>query len=237
MSHPERGEPNDVLAPDFADFIAALNAHDVEYVVVGGYALAIYGVIRTTGDLDIFHRRTTKNVRKLMAAMREFGAPEQCIDELALMDPTVMTYFGQVPLRIDLLNRISGVTFDEAWANVFEVSTGPERMRVIGLDELIANKRASRRPKDRQDARQLVKANPPTAQPGVSQPRAPVASAPRRKTGPASAGEQRGASAGKSGKDGAKASRTSKGAKASRTTMTGAKRPTKRPTPRPGRGS
>lgn len=165
-----------MLAPHFADFIAALNGHGVEYVLVGGYALAVYGVIRATGDLDIFHRRTTENVRKLMAAMREFGAPEKCIDEAALMDPDAMTYFGQEPFRIDLLNSISGVTFDEVWANVFEITTDGERIRVIGRDELVANKRASGRKKDKQDVKQLTKsAVPPT-------PRGLSATADQRKT-------------------------------------------------------
>ncbi len=215
MSRPGRVEPNDALAPDFADFIAALNAHDVEYVLVGGYALAVYGVIRATGDLDIFHRRTTGNVRKLMAAMRDFGAPEECINEVALMDPAAMTYFGQEPLRIDLLNNIAGVTFDAAWANVFEVTTGGERIRVIGLDELIANKRASNRPKDKQDVKQLTKSAGPSAQQGAS-----VAPGPRKKTGPAPAGKSRGTSAKKSGRSaGAKATKGTKGTKA------GAKRP------------
>lgn len=211
MSRPGRVEPTDGLAPDFADFITALNAHDVEYVLVGGYALAVYGVIRATGDLDIFHRRTTENVGKLMAAMRDFGAPEECIDEVALMDPAEMTYFGQEPFRIDLLNNISGVTFDAVWANVFEVTTGGERLRVIGLDELIANKRASNRPKDKQDVKQLTKAAAPSAQQGAS-----VARGSRKEAGPASAGKSRGASAGKPGRSAAKGA---KGAKA------GAKRP------------
>lgn len=166
MSRPGNVESNDALAPDFADFIAALNAHGVEYVLVGGYAVAVYGVIRATGDLDIFHRRTTENVRKLMAAMREFGAPEECIDEVALMDPDAMTYFGQEPFRIDLLNSISGVTFDEVWAKVFEITIDGERIRVIGRDELLANKRATGRAKDKQDVKQLNKlAAPPKSRP------------------------------------------------------------------------
>lgn len=161
MSRPGDVEPNDALAPHFADFIAALNAQEVDYVLVGGYAVAVYGVIRATGDLDIFHRRTTENVRKLMAAMREFGAPKNCINEVALMDPDAMTYFGQEPFRIDLLNSISGVTFDEVWENVLEITADGERIRVIGRDDLIANKRASGRPKDKQDVKQLTELTVP----------------------------------------------------------------------------
>ncbi|CAN5178475.1 hypothetical protein BH09GEM1_BH09GEM1_40850 [soil metagenome] len=176
MSRPGNVESNASLAPHFADFIAALNAHGVEFVLVGGYAVAVYGVIRATGDLDIFHRRTTENVRKLMAAMREFGAPEKCIDEAALMDPDVMIYFGQEPFRIDLLNSISGVTFDDVWAKVFEITTDGERIRVIGRDDLLANKRASGRKKDKQDVKQLTKLALPV------EPRGSKATSDQRKT-------------------------------------------------------
>ena len=190
MSRPGDVEPNDALAPHFADFIAALNAHGVEYVLVGGYAVAVYGVIRATGDLDIFHRRTTENVRKLMAAMREFGAPKNCIDEVALMDPDAMTYFGQEPFRIDLLNSISGMTFDEVWANVFEITADGERIPVIGRDDLIANKRANGRPKDKQDVKQLTKSAVPRKPRGL---RAPPGQ--RKTKGPVHAAKPRGKSA------------------------------------------
>jgi len=75
MSKRSGGEDNSALSPDFLDFIACLNEGDVDFVLVGGYALAFHGVIRATGDIDFVYRRTKKNVRRLCATMEDFGAP------------------------------------------------------------------------------------------------------------------------------------------------------------------
>jgi predicted nucleotidyltransferase len=148
-------EDNDALSPDFLDFIAALNERSVDFVLVGGYALGVHGVIRATGDIDFLYRRTRATVRRLCAAMEDFGAPLDVIDEQALMTPEIITQFGQPPFRIDLLNAIDGVSFEEVWAGATMVTIQGQPMRVIGLAELRVNKTATGRTKDAEDVRRL----------------------------------------------------------------------------------
>lgn len=148
---------NDVLSPDFLDFIICLNEQAVDFVLVGGYALAVHGVIRATGDIDFLYRRTKAMVRRLCAAMEDFGAPSEVIDEDALMTPEIVTQFGQPPYRIDLLNAIDGVGFEKVWDGARTVTVQGQTMRVIGLNELRANKGATGRLKDAEDLRRLKK--------------------------------------------------------------------------------
>ncbi len=149
------GERNDALSPDFVDFIACLDEQQVGFVLVGAYALGVHGVVRATGDLDVLYRRSRANVQRLLAAMQEFGAPAEIIDEEALLTQDIVTQFGQPPYRIDLLNAIDGVTFAEVWKGAVAVAIGQHQVRVIGLHELKKNKRASGRKKDKDDLRRL----------------------------------------------------------------------------------
>ena len=149
------GEGNDALSPDFLDFIACLDDQGVDFVLVGAYALGVHGVVRATGDLDILYRRSRANVRRLLAAMQEFGAPSEVIDEAALLTPDIVTQFGEPPFRIDLLNAIDGVTFAEVWRGAVAVAIAQHQVPVIGLDALKKNKRATGRKKDRDDLQQL----------------------------------------------------------------------------------
>lgn len=152
-------EPRGALSPDFLDFIVTLIENKVDVVLVGGYALAVHGVIRATGDIDFLYRCTPANVSRLCAALREFGAPENIIDEQALLQPDIVTQFGQPPHRIDLLNAIDGVTFEEVWKGAERTDIDGNRVRVIGHRELERNKAATGRKKDLSDIRAL-KARP-----------------------------------------------------------------------------
>lgn len=143
------------LPADFADFIACLNTHTVEYLLVGGYAVGVHGHVRATVDIDFFYRRTPENVSRLLAALNDFGAPPVVLDRAHLEAPDTITAFGEPPTRIDLLSGISGVTFDEATADRLMVRVDDKVLPVIGLAALLANKRASGRPKDRHDVEQL----------------------------------------------------------------------------------
>ena len=144
------------LSPDFHDFIFLLNEHKVECVLVGGYALGVHGVIRATGDIDFLYRRTRMNVKRLIGAMGQFGAPANVIDEEALMKAGTVTQFGKPPQRIDLLSEIDGVTFPEVWRGAVTARVGGQEISVIGLKELRANKGATGRRKDEEDLRQLA---------------------------------------------------------------------------------
>ena len=150
------GEVNDVLSADFFDFIICLNERGVDVVLIGGYALGIHGVIRATGDIDFLYRRTKKNVRRLCRAMDDFGAPPEVIDVDALMIPEIVTQFGQPPHRIDLLNTVDGVGFDQVWRGATFMTIQGQKVRVIGLAELQLNKAATGRKRDADDARRLM---------------------------------------------------------------------------------
>ena len=156
MSKPAGGEANNGLSPDFLDFIVCLNERHVDFVLVGGYAMGVHGVVRATGDIDFLYRRTAKNVRALCAAMNAFGAPREVIDQAALMTAGIVTQFGHPPYRIDLLNEIDGVTFLEVWNGATSATLDGQKIRVIGLSELTKNKNATGRKKDDEDVRRLT---------------------------------------------------------------------------------
>ncbi len=155
MSKVNIAAANDALSPDFLDFVQSLNEHSVDYVLIGGYALGIHGVLRATADIDFLYRGTQANVRRLCAAMVGFGAPSAVINATTLMKVEAVTQFGSPPFRIDLLNTIDGVRFAEVWKGAIRTSVEGQSLRVIGLRELRKNKTASGRPKDRDDLRRL----------------------------------------------------------------------------------
>jgi hypothetical protein len=140
---------------DFVEMLSALNAAGAEYLVVGAHALAAHGVPRATGDLDIWVRSTPDNARRVLDALREFGAPlfDLSIDDLS--QPETVFQIGVVPVRIDLLTSISGVDFEEAWARRIPGTVEGVAFGVIGREDLLRNKRATGRPKDLLDAETL----------------------------------------------------------------------------------
>ena len=156
MSKPAGGEANNGLSPDFLDFIVCLNERHVDFVLVGGYAMGVHGVVRATGDIDFLYRRTAKNVHALCAAMNDFGAPREVIDQASLMTSGIVTQFGNPPYRIDLLNEIDGVSFLEVWNGATSATLDGQKIRVIGLSELKKNKNATGRKKDEEDVRRLT---------------------------------------------------------------------------------
>lgn len=151
------------FSADIFDFLRLLSAHDVRYVVVGGEAVIHYGYARLTGDIDLFYDASKDNAQKLFAALREFwrGTVPGITDLSELMELGTIIQFGVPPNRIDLLNRIDGVSFAECWTNHTKVNLptpeGDVPVRYIGLAELIRNKTASAREKDLDDLRFLTK--------------------------------------------------------------------------------
>jgi hypothetical protein len=143
------------LPDDFRDCIIAMHLHDVEFVLVGAHALGVHGIVRATGDIDLLYRQTPSNVASLCAALRDFGAPPVLIDPVFMQTRDAIIQIGLPPLRIDLLSAVSGVSFDEVWNGSLLVEFGQNALRVMGVRELLANKRASGRPKDLDDVRRL----------------------------------------------------------------------------------
>ena len=136
------------INPDFLDLFRCLNASGAEYLVVGGYALAAHGCPRHTKDLDVFYRADPENANRVLAALREFGFAGLDLGADELLEPNSVIQLGIPPRRIDLLNAISGVTFDEAWPNRLLTRFGGVDVPVIGRHEFILNKLASGRLRD-----------------------------------------------------------------------------------------
>jgi len=144
------------LQADLREFIELLNSRNVEYIVVGGHAVAFHGHPRFTGDIDFFIRMTSSNVRRLLAALDDFGFGGLGITERDLLEPKRIIQLGHAPNRIDLLTSISGVDFDSAWETRVEIIMDEQPVTMIGWDELLRNKRAAGRPKDLADLEKLL---------------------------------------------------------------------------------
>lgn len=148
---------NTKLSRDFRECIELLITHGVEFVLVGGYAVGWYGFVRATGDIDFLYQQSPTNVRQLCSALQAFGAPNHLVDQQFLLSQGAVTQIGNEPLRIDLLGSISGVTFEEVRTGAVEVDLDGQRVLIIGLEQLLTNKRASGRQKDKEDVKQLSK--------------------------------------------------------------------------------
>lgn len=142
---------------DYRDILVELVAQDVRFLIVGAHALATHGYPRATVDLDIWIARSTENARRVWRALAKFGAPLEDLDvqESDLTRSDIVAQFGLPPNRIDILTGLSGVTFDDAWPNRVEATLEGVPVPVIGLADLVANKRASGRDKDRADLKGL----------------------------------------------------------------------------------
>jgi hypothetical protein len=143
--------------PDFRDLFAALNAAGAEYLLVGGYALAVHAAPRYTRDLDVWVNPSAENALRVRAALERFGAPMEALAPGDLATPGIVFQIGVQPNRIDVLTAVDGVTFAEAWPERVETRYGDEGVHVIGRRHLVQNKRASGRPQDLVDAELLEK--------------------------------------------------------------------------------
>jgi len=148
------------LNSDFSDMLEALIKEGAEFVVVGAYAMAVHGVPRATGDIDIYVRPSSGNAQRVLRALVRFGAPIEAhrIEIADFERPDSVYQLGLPPRRIDLLTGIDGLTFDEAWASRAVVSVGGYAVPFLGRDALVVNKRAAGRPKDLLDVEALERA-------------------------------------------------------------------------------
>lgn len=151
------------LDQDFLDILRALSEVGAEFLVVGAHAMALHGVPRATGDLDILVRPTPRNARRVIQALASFGAPVEAhgVRQVDFETPGTVYQIGLPPRRIDLMTSITGVEFNEAWSSrqVVEISGLP--VPFLGRDVLIRNKKAARRDKDLVDLRLLTDEPPP----------------------------------------------------------------------------
>ena len=150
------------FSPDTRAFVECLAAKGVRYLIVGGEAVILHGHIRLTGDVDFFFSRDRENLDRMFSAIEDFweGDIPGIESPVELAPDGIVVQFGQPPNRIDLLNAIDGVSFEEAWPGrvdaVIQTEKGDVPLAFIGLDALVKNKRASGRPKDLDDLAYLT---------------------------------------------------------------------------------
>jgi hypothetical protein len=143
------------LNRDWSEFLCALIARRVRFVLVGGHAVAGHGEARLTEDLDVFVDRTLVNARRLREALIDFGFGAAVPEAKELARPDRVIMLGQKPWRIDVLTGIDGVSFEQAWATRVEANFVAKPLYVIGRDMLLRNKRAAGRDKDLLDVSML----------------------------------------------------------------------------------
>lgn len=140
---------------DFEEFLALLNAHEVDFMIVGDYALAFHGAPRYTGDIDVFVKPDRKNAQRIIKVLKEFGfsSLELSIDDFQNEDNVVQ--LGLPPVRIDIITSISGVSWEQADAAKEPGLYGNVPVNYIGKTQYIANKKAIGRAKDIADIEAL----------------------------------------------------------------------------------
>lgn len=147
----------DKLPRDFADLLIELCEEHAEFLLVGGWAVILYGHVRATDDMDIFVRPSESNSKRVFAALEAFGAPLQAhavaSDHFATEGDAYR--FGIAPLRVEVLTKISGVSFDEALHGSKTFELEGYRIPYIGKAALIANKKTAGRHKDLADVEEL----------------------------------------------------------------------------------
>jgi hypothetical protein len=144
-----------VLNKDFKEFIDLLNHNRVEYLIVGGYALAFHGHPRYTKDLDVWIRCTPENADKLLRALESFGFASLELSAQDFLEPGSVIQLGYPPQRIDLLTQASGVDFDTCYAAKIEITLDGTPVNFIDLANLKKNKHATGRLQDLADLEQL----------------------------------------------------------------------------------
>jgi len=137
---------------DFVELFRCLNAHRVEYLIVGGYAVAFHGYPRFTGDLDLFVSPETRNAERMLEALEDFGFAGLGIDAADFSNPELLISLGYPPERVDIVSSIDGVPWESAWEHRFPGSFGGAETFFISREDLIRNKRSSGRPQDLLDA-------------------------------------------------------------------------------------
>jgi hypothetical protein len=145
------------MSPDFRDLLSEFNARGVEYLVVGAQALAAYGRVRATGDLDVWIRPEPSNAKRVMQALAAYGAPLHDLTVEDLSRPGTIFQIGVPPLRIDVLTAIDAVKFDDAWGSRFAAEFAGIAVCVLSVQHLIRNKRAVGRTQDVADVEWLEK--------------------------------------------------------------------------------
>ena len=143
------------IQQDFKELLELFNAHKVEYMIVGAYALAYHGVSRYTGDIDIFVKPDKDNAKRILAALDDFGFGSIGLKKSDFMSPDKMVQLGVPPVRVNIITSISGVTWKEALLGRLKGEFGDIAVNYLGRDQFVSNKRAMDRKKDQADLEAL----------------------------------------------------------------------------------
>ena len=143
------------VQPDFRDLLALFNVHNVEYMIVSGYALAFHGAPRFTGDLDVFVKPDPENAQRILEALEAFGFGSVGLTREDFERPDQVVELGVPPVRVDIITSLTGVSWDEACAGRITGRYGEVPVYYIGRKQFIANKRATGRTKDLADLEAL----------------------------------------------------------------------------------
>jgi hypothetical protein len=139
------------IPPDFTAFLRLLNANDVQYLVIGGYAVGFHGYVRATADFDIWINPTPENAPQAAEALRSFGFDLEEVTDDLFTAPDRVIRMGIPPFRLEIQTTISGVAFDECWSARIEAELDGVPAFIISLEHLKQNKRAAGRHKDLAD--------------------------------------------------------------------------------------
>lgn len=146
----------DIFNPDFIDFLKFLNKNEVEYLLVGGYAVILHGYIRSTGDMDLWVKKSKDNYLKIKKTYNDFGAP--MFSESHFLETELDVWsIGKEPSKIEILTNVDGLEFNESFKNCNWFDLEKIKIPYIYFDDLIKNKLASGRYKDLADIEQLSK--------------------------------------------------------------------------------
>ena len=141
---------------DFLDFLELLDKHNVDYLLVGGYAVILHGYGRSTGDLDLWINQNSENYKKLKQVYGDFGAPIFSIEDFESEKFDVWS-IGVEPRKIEIITKVSGLNFAESSRNCMWLELEKVKVPYIDFDDLMKNKKATGRLKDLADIEQLKK--------------------------------------------------------------------------------
>lgn len=143
------------LPNDFKDFLRLLNSNEVEYLVVGGYAVSYYGYPRSTGDMDVWVAVHPENIQRLIKVLSEFGFNKENLSSDLFLKKDQIIRMGMPPIRIEILTSISGVGFDDCYQARITDRVDGVQVNFISIEDLKKNKKAAGRHKDLGDLESL----------------------------------------------------------------------------------
>lgn len=147
------------IETDFIDFVKLCNKYEVEYLVIGGYAVSIHGYPRSTKDFDVCIKISEENAAKMIQVIKDFGFASLKLTKEDFLKRDFITQLGHEPVRIDILNDLDGVPFDQAWMNKRVIDFEGSKINFIGYAELLKVKEKAGRPQDIADISKLKSRN------------------------------------------------------------------------------